>query len=227
MKIETASRTVSSDHSSATSSSRPIAFTPVIIGNNDSPFAIGAERTLCTLLQPAIPFPHDKKMQRSFGHVIMKWMKTQTWKQQEPSVNLPYIHGFRFNDRTDLKKTWKIDITASRKNRNLLQLRIPSFIPVKSIIAPAGTISIECIITAASCTLQSSLPNGNIIHSFSVPYNDKNFPAHTAKLSLPMPVGSLIIVAVSLNFIVSENGKAIHKADIEYLPSGIVASMYV
>lgn len=189
--------------------------------------AAGANRVLRSLLLPALPFPKDKKMQNRFGGAIMKWLQCQTLEELKPSANLPYIHDFQFNEATSLRERWKIPLSVTREASDVLQLHLPAFIPVEKLAAPAWTHVVECTIAAASCTLKNSIPNGNCLNAFSIPYNDTEIPAQIINLPIVMPPGSLVMVAVSLTCIVSKKRSKVPTNNIAFMPSGIVTAMYV
>ena len=189
--------------------------------------AVGAASVLRKLLEPAIPFPKDKKMQNSFGGAIMKWLKQETQKQLKPGVDLPYIQGFQFNEKTELRSRWKVTLAVTKIADNLIQLHIPAFIPADKIQAPAWTHTVECTIAAAACTLQNTITNGNTTNAFSIPYNSTEIPAQTIDLPLSMPPGSLVVVVVSLTCIVSKKNKLVPTDNIAFMPAGIIAAMYV
>ena len=189
--------------------------------------AAGANRVLRSLLQPAIPFPKDKKMQNRFGGAIMKWLQLKTPEQLEPATNLPYLQDFQFNEATSIRERWKVPLTVNKQMGDVLQLHIPAFIPKEKIAAPAWTNGIECTIAAASCNLKNSLTNGNSVQAFTIPYNDTLVPAQNIQLPVRMPAGSLVVVAVSLTYFVSKKRRQVATDNIAFMPSGIVAAMYV
>ena len=207
--------------------SEPAKLAPVHPKKSESPVAVKAAETLRTLLQPSLPFPNNKKMITDFAHVITKWMKLQSWKASQPAVNLPFIHTFVFNETVPLYQCWRLKVSITRKRNDVLELQIPSFIPKEIMWAPAGTSSIECIISVASCTLQTGTSNGSVIYPFSVPFSHLEIPAQSADIFIPTPQGSLIVCAASLNYIVMESGVPNHKSDEDCLPAGVIASMYV
>ncbi len=194
---------------------------------SDHPVAIKAAQTLRELLQPSLPFPNNKKMQDDFAKVIMKWMKTQSWKAKYPAVNLSFIHGFSFNERIPLYQCWRLKVSITKKRNNLLQLEIPAFVPTDTIWAPDNTQSIECIISIASCTLKNGAPNGHVIFPMSIPYNSGELSSYQKDIPISTPEGSLVIAAASINYIVSERGIALEKSEPELLPSGVISSMYI
>jgi hypothetical protein len=197
------------------------------IRSSNFAIAAGANRILRSLLQPAIPFPKDKKMQNRFGGAIMKWLQLKTPEQLEPATNLPYLQDFQFNEATSIRERWKVPLTVNKQMGDVLQLHIPAFIPKEKIAAPAWTNRIECTIAAASCNLKNSLTNGNSLQAFTIPYNDTLVPAQNIQLPVPLPAGSLVIVAVSLTYFVSKKRRQVPTGNIAFMPSGIVAAMYV
>jgi hypothetical protein len=197
------------------------------IRSSNFAIAAGANRVLRSLLLPVIPFPKDKKMQNRFGGAIMKWLQLQTPEQLEPASSLPYLHDFQFNEVTSIQERWKVSLTVNKQAGDVLQLHIPAFIPKEKIAAPAWTNRVECIIAAASCDLKNSVGNGNSLHAITIPYNDTPLPVQNIELPVPMPAGSLVVVAVSLTYFVSKKSKQVATDNIAFMPAGIVAAMYV
>ncbi len=197
------------------------------ISSSNFSVAAGAGRVLRNLLQAAIPFPKNKKMQNLFAGAIMKWLQLQSPEQLAPAMKLPYIQDFQFNESNSLHERWKVSLTLKKETGDLLQLQIPAFIPTDKIAAPALTNEIECTVAAASCTLKNSIANGKCVHSFSIPFNDIEIPAQTINLPVAMPPGSLVVTAVSLSCFVSKKGKQAPSNNIAFMPSGIVAAMFV
>jgi len=78
-----------------------------------------------------------------------------------------------------------------------------------------------------SCTLQNSIANGNAVHAFTIPYNDTVIPVQTINLQVSMPGGSLVATVVSLTYIVSKKGSRVPTNNIAFMPSDIIAAMYV
>jgi hypothetical protein len=196
------------------------------IRSSNFAIAAGANRVLRSLLLPALPFPKDKKMQNRFGGAIMKWLQLQTPEQLEPATSLPYLQDFQFNEATSIPERWKVAITVTKQPGDVLQVHIPAFIPKEKMAAPAWTNRVECTLAAASCNLKNRLANGNSIQAFTIPYNDTPVPEQNIQMAVPMPAGSLVIVAVSLTCFVSKKRKQVATGNIAFMPSGVVAAMY-
>lgn len=191
-------------------------------------FSVAARsgKVLRSLLQPAIPFPKNKTMQNLFGGAIMKWLQLQTPDQLEPAIKLPYLQDFQFNEATSLHDRWKVPLTVT-KEAGVLQLPIPAFIPTEKMAAPAWTKTVECTVAAASCSLKGGIPDGNSLHAFTILYNDTEMAAQIIPLPIAMPRGSLVVVAVSLTYFVTKKGKPTATGNVAFMPSGVVAAMYV
>lgn len=193
----------------------------------DQVIAEKASETLRTLLQPALPFPNNKKMHQDFGNVIFKWMKTQSWRSKFPAVNLSFIHGFSFNEKIPLYQCWRLKVSIIKKRTDVLELEIPAFVPLEAIWAPEDTVSIECIISIGSCALETGKSNGGVVFPISIPYDGKEISAYKTDISIPTPEGSLVVCVASLNYIVNSKGAEEHVTNPEFLPSGVISSMYV
>jgi hypothetical protein len=63
-----------------------------------------------------------------------------------------------------------------------LQIGIPAFVPTVSVAAPAGTVSVDCLISAVSCGVNSKTFCGSAKTSFSFDQNQKEIPAHSILL---------------------------------------------
>lgn len=194
-----------------------------------SNFAIAsrAGRMLRYLLEPAIPFSKDKKMQNRFAGAFMKWLKLNTLQQLQPATNLPFVQNFQFNEACSLSERCTIPLTVTQVNNGLLQLHLPAFIPAKNFAAPEHTTSINCTITAASCCLQTGEENGSFTMLVTLPYSTVEMPEQIIKLPLAMPRCSLVIAAVALQYNIDKNGISKPAGNIAFMPSGIIAAMYV
>ena len=177
------------------------------------------------LLAPAISPFNDKHMQNMFAGAIMKWLKQNNVEQLQPTANLPYLQYFQFNNRCSLTEHCKIPITVTKVNDIQIEIGLPAFTPVKSITAPAHTISVECIVTAASCALKTRKANGSDTTQFTIPYTTDLVPSTLLSLTLPMNGGDLVLVTMALKYTIGDGyGKS---NNLLFMPCGIVSAMYV
>ena len=192
-------------------------------------FAIATRvgRTMRCLLLQVIPFSKDKKMQNRFGKAIMKWLQLNMPEQLLPATSQPFIQNFQFNNECTLKERWKIALPVTRPGDDMLQLHIPAFTPEQGIAAPAHTTLVTCTITAAACTLENGADASNFIKSLSIPYTSIEIPAQIIDLPITTPPGSLLVVAVMLKYTLSKKGRLKPTTNIAFMPSAIIAAMYV
>ena len=125
--------------------------------------ASSAGRILRQRLEPALPFPKDKSMQSRFSGAIAKWLGLTDTSTLQPQINFPYVNGFSFNEAASISERWKLPLAVTVINDQLLQLSIPAFVPAQCITAPANTVSVECSILAASCSLQHNNEQGSCL----------------------------------------------------------------
>jgi len=110
---------------------------------------------------------------------------------------------------------------------DIKHFHLPAFVPRQCIVAPAHTKSVECTITGAAVHLQTKQATGACTASFNTPFDNKMIAAQEILLAVPAPTGSLVIVAVALRYMVGKGGNILPTENIAFMPSEIVAAMYV
>lgn len=180
-------------------------------------------RVLRSSLQPALPFPKNKTMQSRFSGAIARWLALKDAGSLLPQTALPFINGFSFNEATGIAERWKLPLTVTKVDDQLLQLQIPAFTPAQVITAPAHTKAIECRIIAASCNLQSPTAQGSFSTILSIPYTGVPIPALLLPMALPVAAGYLVVTVVSFTYQL-QNGKKEHRP--AFMPSGVIDARY-
>jgi hypothetical protein len=185
--------------------------------------AAAAGRSLRCSLQQALPFPKNKIMQSRFSGAITHWLGITDPGGLPPQTGLPFISEFSFNEATGIKERWKLPLTVTKVDEQLLQLQIPAFTPTQVIAAPAHTAMIACRIIAASCNLQSPTAQGSFSTMLSIPYTDISIPALLLPMALPVASGYLVVTVVSFTYLF-QNGEKEQRA--AFMPSGIIDARY-
>ena len=93
--------------------------------------------------------------------------------------------------------------------------------------APAGTVSVNCVITVAGCLLAGGDATGNATHRFTIPYNDVEIPAQVFHFPVPMPQGSLVITAARLEYSFIKNGMVTVDSNPAFMPASVLNARYV
>ena len=189
--------------------------------------AAKAARILRAYMVQTLPFPKDKKMQNRFTAAIVQWLGQETVNHLQPSVNLPFIQGFAFNTSTTIAARFRVPLTVMPLRDNFIEVAIPAFIPSESIQAPANTVSVICILSAAACRLQEGTGAGNYTTAISYQYNDIAVPAQTIRFPFTKQSGTLFTLSVTLEYFIAKKA-GIHKsANPFFMPAGIVYADYV
>ncbi len=188
--------------------------------------AARAGKALRNGLLPVIPFPRDKHVQSKFSGAISKWLQLHSLQSLQPVDSIPYIADFQFNTIRTLQERFKIKFTINNLHNNSLEVTIPAFIPVITIVAPLDTISVKCSVAIAGCALESGTGTGSYTSSFNIPYDGNEFPEQKIVLPFTEANGNLIVVAASLSYTILKNGNREKCNNPSFMPSAIIKAMY-
>ncbi len=189
--------------------------------------AARAGKALRQQLLPVIPFPSDNNMQTRLVTAVYRYFQSVEGLNPESVNDLPYINGFQFTTGCTLAERWKVALTIDRDASGVLQLHIPAFVPSTNISAPAGTVSVICQIAAAGFDRNTGIATGGFSTSLRFEYNNVEIPAQVIPLPLPMPAGSVITTAISLQYQMMKNDHEVPVNKKAFMPAGIVSAMYV
>jgi len=179
-------------------------------------------------LLPVIPFPTDNKMQTRLITAVFEWLKEAGSSRTERVSKLYLIEGFQFTtEGNEMLKRWKTSPVISIPAAGVLEIKIPPFIPDKSIVAPANTESVILKISAGSCHPETGMATANSSTALLLNYDSKPVAAQTIVLEFSMPRGSLVVAGASLVYTVAKNKKLQLNANKSFMPAGIIAAMYI
>ena len=176
-------------------------------------------------LLPVIPFPADNTMQTRLVSTLFQWLRSG----YDPAVPLDpvtFISGFQFTEGYSIKERWRAALQVTNPGPDVLELKIPAFVPAKSISAPAGTVFVKCIIAAAGCHVENGTGTGGFSTSLDFNYNGEEIPEQIVSLPMPTPAGSLAVTAISLEYYSAKNGHRQKMANKAFMPAGVVSAMY-
>jgi hypothetical protein len=193
------------------------------VRSNNFGVAAAAGSSLRCSLQQALPFPKNKIMQSRFSGAIARWLALNDTGSLPTQNDLPFINEFSFNEATAIKERWKLPLTVTRVDEQLLQLQIPAFTPTQVIAAPAHTAMIVCRIIAASCNLQSPAAEGSFSTMLFIPYTDISIPALLLPMALPVAAGYLVVTVISFTYLLQNGEKEQRPA---FMPSGVIDARY-
>ena len=187
--------------------------------------ASGVGKCLRQQLLPVIPFPADNKMQTRLVSVLFQWLRAG-YDPGQPCNDVPFIKDFQFTEGYSITERWMIPLQVTNPEPDLLELKIPVFVPAKSISAPAGTVSVKCNIAVGGCNVESGVATGGTSTSILYDYNEAIVPEQIVSLPVPTSAGSLIATAISFEYNFVKNGCLEKSRNKAFMPSGVVSAMY-
>ena len=187
--------------------------------------ASGIGRCLRQQLLPSIPFPADNKMQTRLVSALFQWLRSG-YDVNQPSNDVPFVNTFQFTDGYTIKERWKVSLQVTNGEPGLLELKIPAFVPAKSLSAPTGTVSVKCHIAVAACHVETRVATGGISTSILYDYDEAEVAERTVSLPAPTTAGSLVVTAISLEYNFIKNGHLEKTTNKAFMPSGVVSAMY-
>jgi hypothetical protein len=185
-----------------------------------------AGKILRQQLLSVIPFPADNKMQTRLVSDLFSWFRSG-FDPEQPCDPVLFLNDFSFTESDTVAQRWRVSLEVTQTGNNMLQIKIPSFVPAKNIKAPAGTVSVKCNIATGGYHLKNGGETGSFSTSLNFNYNDKPVPAQILSLPTPTPPGSLIVTGVSLEYYFNKNGHLQKSTNKAFMPAGIVKAMYV
>lgn len=177
-------------------------------------------------LFPVIPFPSDNKMQTRLVSALFQWLRSDSYDPKEPCDQVPSVSAFQFTEGSTIKERWRVPLKITVYEPGMLKLRIPAFVPVKSITAPSNTLFVKCNLAAAGCNVEKGIATGSFCTSLDFNYDHKEVAEQTISLHLPTPQGSLIVAALSLEYNFVKNGYLQKTMNTAFMPAEVVYAMY-
>jgi len=177
-------------------------------------------------LFPVIPFPGDNKMQTRLVSALFQWLRLG-YDPSKSCARVPFISNFQFTEGSTITERWRVAVEVTNPESGLLELKIPSFVPSKSMSAPPGTTSVKCHIAAAGCNVESGVATGGFSTIIFYEYNEAEVQEQTVTLPVPTPAGSLVVTAVSLEYNFIKNDHLEKTKNKAFMPSGVVSAVYL
>jgi hypothetical protein len=160
--------------------------------------AARAGKTLRSGLMASMPNATDRSMQSRFSGAISKWLGTSGIDELPSTDAVPYISALEFTKGQPVRQRFKVPLTISIPQANVVNVSIDTFIPSEQIVAPAGTGLVTLVISVAGCTLKTGEPTGSETHTIDIPYNDSTVAAQVLEFNVNMPSQSLVVTAAQL-----------------------------
>ena len=190
--------------------------------------ASGIGRVIRQQLLTIIPFPKDSSMQIRLVSPILAWLKESGESASLRVQKVSQIERFQFTLGTpDFITRWKTGLEINRTENDLLEIKIPAFIPIEMVTAPNNTISVKLKIAAGAIDPDSGEPSGKGSTDLLFNYDNTPVAEQTIFLNLKMPVGSLVITGACLEYSVMEKNNPVLNTNKSFMPAAIVKAMYI
>jgi hypothetical protein len=185
-----------------------------------------AGKALRSGLLPVMPLPTDRSMQSRFSGAIAKWLGISDVNELPATDAAAYINAFQFTSGVTFVERFRAAMSVTQQSANVITVSLAAFTPALQIDAPADTISVNLIVTVAGCLLKTGNAYGSITHNITIPYNDVEVPAQTLDFTIPIPPGSLTLIAAALKYNVATKSGVVKKSDNTWLPAGVLNARY-
>ncbi len=179
-------------------------------------------------LASVIPFPDDILMQTRFTTALYKWMKANVPFEEARIKKSDLIRSFQFTTGGPLfVRRCKLKPEFSIFSEDQIQIRIPPFIPKKSIVAPAKTVSVRLKIAVAACKVKTGITNGSSIVEFDFPYDTVEVGEQIHFMKLPISKGSLLLAGATLEYRVKNLRTEFIYRKKSFIPAAIISAIYI
>lgn len=176
-------------------------------------------------LAASMPNPTDRSMQSRFSGAIAKWLGLSEINTLQPCDHLPFLSSLPFTEDATFGERFKVPVSVSITSTGI-SVSIGSFIPVKNISAPAGTLSVKLILSVAAAQLTTGISSGWQTESIEIPFNDVEIPARILDFPVAADEGNIMVTAARLLYLGSKNN---HLWIIEkkgFNPAGVINAAY-
>jgi hypothetical protein len=166
-------------------------------------------------------------MQSRFSGAIAKWLGTSAIDELPSTDAVPYISALEFTKEQPVRQRFKVPLTISVPQANVVTVSIDTFIPSKQIVAPAGTKLVTLVISVSGCLLKTGEPTGSETHTIDIPYNDSTVAAQVLEFQVNTPQQSLVITAARLIYKRFEYNTWVNLNKEAFMPAGVIDARYV
>jgi hypothetical protein len=187
--------------------------------------AARAGKALRIGLFKAMPNPQDRSIQSRFSGAIAKWLRVKNVSDVQPSPALLYVNSFPFTAEDTLRSNFRVPYRISITETGT-RISLDAFVPAHSLLAPAGTVSVQLVIATAGCELANGRGAGSAFRIIDIPYNREEIPAMTIDFNVPGNKGNMILTAVRLIYIGWKDGYHCIIDKKNYNSAGVINAAY-
>lgn len=185
-----------------------------------------AGKALRNGLTAAMPVTTDRNMQNRFSGSIAKWIGLSGIAELTPTNKVPFVSELAFTKEQPFYGRFKVPVSISQPEANVITLGIDAFVPTLQISAPADTLFVTLIISVAGCLLKTGEPLGSETHTMEIAYNDSLVPAQMLEFHVATSAGNLTVTAARLIY-KKVDGNSLTEINKEaFIPAGVIDARY-
>jgi hypothetical protein len=130
----------------------------------------------------------------------------------------------QLNPEVDLRDFLRTDITVTDNGNGKILIIFPEICPKKDIKAPLRTMKVNIKLLVVSSPFRNDLRSYSFCKEHcSFIYNNDPVPAKTFELQANAGTGDVAIVAMAVEYEITDTGGGIYNKDIHWLPAAIIA----
>jgi hypothetical protein len=169
----------------------------------------------------------DKKMQIQLVKQIVDWFQLLRNKPPSKSKQPENLIGFHFSTETvRLMNRWTVNIQITIPKPGVVQIKIPAFVPVDQLKAPAGTVDVICKIATVVIDMENTTKVDKATNKISFLYNNDEVSEQTIVQNLKQADKNLIITGLSLEYYTSDDDHILPPENQHHMPAEIIHAVY-
>jgi len=189
--------------------------------------AARAGKALRSGLTRSMPNATDRDLQCRFCGAISKWLGTSGIEELPAADAVPFISTLDFTKEQPVSQRFKVPLTISQPQENVIAVSISAFVPANEISVPAGTGLVTLVISVAGCLLKTGEPCGNETHAIDILYNDTLIPEQVLEFHVGTPSKSLLVTAARLIYKKFEYNTWVEIKKEAFIPAGVIDARYL
>jgi len=177
-------------------------------------------------LQPIIFETDDRKMHTRLVGQIYSWLQIARHNPAS-AFTQPDLKYFKFTTgNPSLSARWQIDLKKSSPSPGLIQIVIPSFIPVTAFRSPVKASSVTCIFASVVIDVENKKEIGRAVDEISYTLNQYKVASQKIIQELHVPPGSLLITGLCVQYFTNRMNQKVPTTEKLYRPSEIIYAVH-
>ena len=189
--------------------------------------ATAISKTLNTEISSAITLNGKGQMYSRIMSSILLWVKGQANGNLKKGNCKVWFNACKFLKYCWDKPDQHIPVTFTLTDTGSVQVTIAAFNPARDIRGPLSIEYLMCTIVAASCSAEDGTGGNHSSYKFKIDNIGKDLPEQVIDLPVEAPAGSLVVVAMAIDYVFNGYRPPLNKIEAYYSPSGIVDAWYV